>query len=235
METWKTIYTVVRERKEFNIKKKKSKKSKIKKEFMNWPHFYRSRTQEFRDLMQYVISPFLDCEERYDMKTVNKLFYRIFKKYWRLEFRPKSYYVGEVIPRTKSNCKRWQFYGYPSIPHGEGKMTYLNGSMYQGEWKDAYKHGQGKMIYRNGSIYQGEFDKGKAHGEGKMVWSIGDVYEGEWKHGERHGQGKMTYLNGSMYQGEWKDGSKHGQGKMIYQNGSIYNGKWKCGKHFTNL
>jgi len=256
METWKTIYTVVRERKEFSIKKKKSKKSKIKKEFMNWSQFIEEREEEFHDLMQYVISPFLDCEERYDMKTVNKFFYRLVKKYWRLEFKNGLYYVGEVILKPNENYEG--YYNCKYIPHGEGKMVYPNGSMYQGKWKngcregkgkmfyassdmyqgqwvDGRRSGQGKMVWNNGQMYQGEFDNGNEHGFGRMIYASGNAYKGEWKLGHRMGQGKMVWSNGNVYQGEWKYGYKQGQGKMSYQNGSIYNGKWKHGKQFTQL
>jgi len=38
-------------------------------------------------------------------------------------------------------------------------MTYNNGHVYDGEWKEDMKHGKGKMIYKNGNVYEGEWYK----------------------------------------------------------------------------
>ena len=49
-------------------------------------------------------------------------------------------------------------------------MTYKNGSIYDGQWKDDKRHGDGKMIYYNGYIYEGEFENDVRHGQGKYTW-----------------------------------------------------------------
>ena len=53
-----------------------------------------------------------------------------------------------------------------------------------------------KMSYHNGHVYEGEWkdDMPSYLGQGKYTWPDGDVYEGEWKDGKRHGQGKYTYF-----------------------------------------
>jgi len=38
-------------------------------------------------------------------------------------------------------------------------MTYNNGHVYDGEWKEDMKHEKGKMIYKNGNVYEGEWYK----------------------------------------------------------------------------
>jgi len=42
--------------------------------------------------------------------------------------------------------------------NGKGRFEYLDGSIYEGMWKDNKKHGQGQMIESDGlSIYNGEW------------------------------------------------------------------------------
>jgi hypothetical protein len=41
--------------------------------------------------------------------------------------------------------------------HGRGKMIYINGDVYEGNWADNLREGKGKMIYANGDIYEGNW------------------------------------------------------------------------------
>ena len=61
-------------------------------------------------------------------------------------------------------------------------MSYADGSVYVGEWKDDEKIGRGTISFANGV-----------------------KYDGEWKDDERVGRGTMTYSTGMTYIGEWKD------------------------------
>eukprot|EP01084_Bolivina_argentea_P293783 505342_1 len=69
--------------------------------------------------------------------------------------------------------------------NGHGKITYSNGSTYEGEWKDDKYHGNEKWTDK--TSYFGFVKNGKKHGHGKMVWKsgewAGDCYEGSWKNG----------------------------------------------------
>lgn len=73
---------------------------------------------------------------------------------------------------------------------------------------NSQKRYYGKMTYANGDIYEGEWKDSQKNGHGKYIWTDGDVYEGEWKDGMRNGQGKYTYANGNVYEGEWKDSKR---------------------------
>ena len=42
-----------------------------------------------------------------------------------------------------------------------------------------------KLCLMDGSIYEGEFKNGKRHGQGTYTWSDGEVYVGNWKDGSR--------------------------------------------------
>lgn len=138
-------------------------------------------------------------------------------------------------------------------PSGQGRLTYSNGRLYEGEFENGMIQGQGKMIYPNGESYEGSFKNGKRHGLGDLIFNDdcvykveskfdekyskvkgiiypdGRIYEGECKYTEEHGQGKMTYPNDNVYEGSFKDGRAHGQGKIIYSNGDIHHGIWENG------
>jgi len=89
----------------------------------------------------------------------------------------------------------------------QGKMTYQDGSTYEGGWMDGMRHSRGRCVFTDRSIYDGEFKEGEFHGFGKMEWSDGGWYEGEWWNGEMHGQGKEVRPNGSLrHEGAWTKG-----------------------------
>ena len=47
-----------------------------------------------------------------------------------------------------------------------------------GQWKDDYQHGDGKETWADGSVFEGEYKNGKKHGFGKMVEADLSSYEG---------------------------------------------------------
>jgi hypothetical protein len=111
----------------------------------------------------------------------------------------KGVYVGE-----KKDGKR----------HGQGILTFSDGSKYEGEYRDDKKHGRGTETFSDGSKYEGEYRNDKKHGQGTKTFSDGNSYEGEWKDGEQDGKGEYSWSNGRKYVGEWKDGFKTGQGTL---------------------
>ena len=114
---------------------------------------------------------------------------------------------------------------------GFGKMRYANGSYYEGEWKNNFKHGKAKRYkLKEGNIYIGEIKKGKLHGKGTMRYINGNVYEGTWNEGRQHGIGKLQYANGDIYIGEFVDDKCHGEGTIRYSDGREYKGKWENNK-----
>ena len=49
------------------------------------------------------------------------------------------------------------------------------------------RQGEGKFSYVNGTVYEGEFKNNKANGYGFMTWLYGKRYEGEFKDDKIHG------------------------------------------------
>lgn len=136
--------------------------------------------------------------------------------------------------------------------HGYGTLTYNNGDVYKGEWKDGKENGHGSFVcdkytydgeWKNGNengygvenyfglgIYEGNWADGDECGHGIMKYTDGDIYDGEWANGYENGHGIMKYIDGDIYDGEWADGYENGHGVMKYLDGTVYDGEWQNGK-----
>ena len=109
-----------------------------------------------------------------------------------------------------------------------GIMTYKNGNVFEGFWKNDKATGLGVMTYNNGDKYGGSWVDGKRQGEGKMKYNKEDgrFYNGNWLQDKKRGQGTMTYPDGSKYMGQWIDDKRNGPGAIQYKNNDVYNGDW---------
>lgn len=67
-------------------------------------------------------------------------------------------------------------------------MFYKNGDRYDGMWMDNLPHGEGRMIFKNGDVYEGKnfyyrlgmWFEGKRSGYGVLTKRCGDHFEGHW-------------------------------------------------------
>ena len=161
----------------------------------------------------------------------------------------------QIIDKKKqldktSKIKRCPSSGYKN--NCKGKVTYSNGNVYEGFFKNDKRHGKGTYIYKSGtnlsgsfyeglpsfgtetyvgkSKYTGSFSKWKRSGQGTYSWKNGDKHIGQWKDGKRNGQGTYIWKNGDKYVGQYKDSKEHGQGTYSWKNGDKYIGQWKDGK-----
>ena len=92
-----------------------------------------------------------------------------------------------------------------------------------------------KISYNDGSIYEGETKDGKKYGKGRINYKDGSYYYGEWKNDKREGKGTMKYCKGNklnidFYYGDWICDSKHGIGTLILLDGRVFRGCWKHNK-----
>jgi S1-C subfamily serine protease len=120
-----------------------------------------------------------------------------------------------------------------------GTITFANGDIYVGEWRDNKRNGQGTYTFANGDIYVGEYKDDKRNGQGTVTYASGSTYVGRWRDDKRNGQGTHTWPDGEKYVGEWLDDNMHGQGTRTYANGTTYVGEWLDDKRngqgtFTN-
>ena len=59
------------------------------------------------------------------------------------------------------------------------KMTYADGNVYEGEWKDGKRHGDGSCTYR-AMTYSGAWKDGDWFGIGRVVREDGSEIAGTW-------------------------------------------------------
>jgi hypothetical protein len=111
--------------------------------------------------------------------------------------------------------------------------TYLNGEIYDGQFKGIFKHGYGMLKYPDNSVYKGPFKDDQRDGKGTMIYANGDKYDGEWKNDVREGEGILKYGNGEIYKGEFLDDKLHGQGQMILEGGvCCFEGEYRDGQRY---
>ena len=94
---------------------------------------------------------------------------------------------------------------------GRKPYTYPKGSKYDGQMDEKDKrHGLGRLTWKQGSVYDGHWEKNERSGQGVMRWSDNSKYVGEWKKDKRNGYGVYYLMEGHIYEGEFKDHMMHG-------------------------
>ena len=101
---------------------------------------------------------------------------------------------------------------------------------YMGQFSDDLKHGQGKITFNEGEIYEGDFYKGKITGYGKYLYKDKSQYVGQFLDGKMHGKGEITYSNGTKFIGNYVDNVREGYGEYYQASGKIFKGNYKKGK-----
>eukprot|EP01062_Namystynia_karyoxenos_P023809 TRINITY_DN19227_c0_g1_i2.p1 TRINITY_DN19227_c0_g1~~TRINITY_DN19227_c0_g1_i2.p1 ORF type:complete len:720 (+),score=172.55 TRINITY_DN19227_c0_g1_i2:91-2250(+) len=94
---------------------------------------------------------------------------------------------------------------------------------------EGLRHGQGRLQYNNGNVYEGAWADGAPNGTGTKSWANGDRYEGQWAAGKRHGHGRYTFAAGGQYEGGYVDDLPDGQGRWE-ANGEVYEGGYRKGQ-----
>ncbi|KAL3797788.1 hypothetical protein ACHAWO_000405 [Cyclotella atomus] len=114
--------------------------------------------------------------------------------------------------------------------HGEGTLTWANGDVYVGWFKNGYMEGRGTITFHDGTEYSGQWHKNKFHGVGTRRFKNGNVYNGNYVEGRRQGQGKCHFANGDLYSGNWKNDTIQGFGRYYYNNGHCFEGMFRNGQ-----
>jgi len=92
---------------------------------------------------------------------------------------------------------------------------------YEGQHQNGLPEGQGRMIYVNGESYAGEWQAGKYHGLGTLIRTEGSIHLGIFDSGLPHGPGEKKYLDGRRVQGEWRKGAQWNVTRFNAQGGII--------------
>ena len=77
---------------------------------------------------------------------------------------------------------------------------------YTGSVVSKKMNGQGKLTFENGDVYEGQFQNGLFQGQGTYKSAKGWVYVGQFKQGYANGQGKLTTEGQVSYEGTFKQG-----------------------------
>jgi hypothetical protein len=74
---------------------------------------------------------------------------------------------------------------------GPGTCTWVDGSTYEGEWKNGVRHGKGVFKSREGTVYDGMFMDDIRHGAGKLTYASGNQVIGTWDKDRLDGPGEL--------------------------------------------
>ncbi len=81
---------------------------------------------------------------------------------------------------------------FKNIQICRGKIIYPHEFVYEGEFRDLIPNGLGKMTLVNGTVLEGQFKDGKLNHHGKMTLN-GKVSVGQFKNGTLCGPGKVLF------------------------------------------
>lgn len=113
-----------------------------------------------------------------------------------------AFYCGQLLLLTHTR-------------EGKGKNVMVNGSIYEGWWKNNLANGKGRFINsQDQSIYEGQWLDNYMHGLGKFTWTDGSQYTGQFHENKIQGFGSLKKSDGFFYKGDWIDGEKNGYGKL---------------------
>lgn len=119
-----------------------------------------------------------------------------------------------------------QFVREGSLLSGQGKVTWANGDVYQGELSQNRRHGQGEFTWANGQRYRGTWVNDVPQGKGSLKFASGNQYDGDVAQGLPHGTGRMVYASGDSFQGRFLQGKPDGSGTYRWASGQTYEGPW---------
>jgi hypothetical protein len=66
-------------------------------------------------------------------------------------------------------------------------LVRIDGSKYDGDWKESQQHGNGRFEAPDGSWYDGQWKTGKPHGQGQYRRPDGKIFIGVWIEGVYEG------------------------------------------------
>jgi hypothetical protein len=135
-----------------------------------------------------------------------------------LAYKSGTRYVGQVLGLK---------------PNGSGKLERINGSYFEGSFRDGLPL-TGKLVSERGGEYEGQFSAGVAGGEGTLRYPAGapaSSYVGGIAQGKPAVRGVLTGPTG-RYEGGFLNGEAHGDGSFTPAQKSVaMPGKWLYGRH----
>uniref|UniRef100_A0A7S3DLJ3 Uncharacterized protein n=1 Tax=Palpitomonas bilix TaxID=652834 RepID=A0A7S3DLJ3_9EUKA len=90
-------------------------------------------------------------------------------------------------------------------------------------------HNVKRITFGDGSVYEGQSANELPEGLGSAKYPDGSVFEGYWKEGVRHGYGVYRFSSGAMYEGAYDSDKRHGRGMYSFQTGRSLIVEWNRG------
>ena len=118
--------------------------------------------------------------------------------------------------------------------NGSQKLTWPDGSLYEGDVKHGTMHGEGVYLWPNGDSYAGDWREGKRHGKGVFEFNGRFKYTGEFNNDEIQGFGKININGMTAYEGNFFKGQQHGPGTAYSVEHGIVKklkGTWSYGQY----
>ena len=112
---------------------------------------------------------------------------------------------------------------------GRGTFRYVNGNVYEGEYKAGLEEGRGTYRWADGEVHDGEYKAGQMEGRGTYRFADGTVFDGEYKGDNMQGRGTYWYADGAVYDGEYKANNMEGRGTYWYANDVVEVGCYEAG------
>ncbi len=85
-----------------------------------------------------------------------------------------------------------------NLADGTAQVTYVNGTKYEGDFKNNSITGKGTIYENDGTRSVGSFQNGKFEGNVKIFFNNGDIYDGEFHNNEPHGPGVILNADGTI-------------------------------------
>ena len=142
--------------------------------------------------------------------------------------------IAMPLPRSTQNLNSTVFVGNRNPlgqPHGQGRVTWSTGEIYEGNFIDGNITGQGTKRFPDGAWYQGQFFNGLFHGHGQAVDKDRNAYQGAWVNGMRHGFGIFNSPQGWIYRGQFTNDQATGRGTVTFPNGQVLSGSFVNGQY----
>jgi len=90
-------------------------------------------------------------------------------------------------------------------------------------------NGHGTMTFADGSVYVGEFRQGRATGLGKYCGASGEVIEGQFVNGVLEGPGRVEH-DGMQEVGTFRQGLLEGEGMKLFKDKYLHEGNFSKGE-----
>lgn len=142
---------------------------------------------------------------------------------------PEAKDSGTQTTQTDTSGQSQESQPTTEVRNGFYKVSYTDGSYYEGNFVNGKKQGKGTFVTAIGTKYVGDFVENQITGQEAVTYTNGDYYEGAMVRGVRDGNGQYTFASGEYYNGKWSAGKRHGYGVNYYANGNVYEGSYANG------